>query len=66
MIGFRYASPDAALLQKLHALLLRSPGSGRIMLRLEEPGTFQADDFAVVAIYPDGTWEEVRYHVPRR
>ncbi len=33
---------------------------------MRNSGSFQADDFAVVAIYPDGTWEEVRYHVPRR
>ncbi|HZL26124.1 MAG TPA: DNA polymerase III subunit alpha, partial [Acidobacteriaceae bacterium] len=36
-------SPDAALLEKLHAVFLAAPGSGRLMLRLEEPETFQVD-----------------------
>jgi DNA polymerase-3 subunit alpha len=36
-------SPDAALLEKLHAVFLSAPGSGRLMLRLEEPETFQVD-----------------------
>ena len=35
--------PDAALLEKLHAILVGAPGAGKVMLRLEEPGTFQVD-----------------------
>ncbi len=46
-------SPDAKLLDKLHALFLASPGAGRIMLNLEEPGAFCAvlepQGFAVAA-----------------
>jgi len=36
-------SPDAALLEKLYAVFLSAPGTGRLMLRLEEPETFQVD-----------------------
>lgn len=35
-------SPDAALLEKLHALLLSTPGSGKVLLDLEEPESFCA------------------------
>ena len=34
--------PDAALLEKLHAVLLAAPGKGRLLLDLEEPGEFCA------------------------
>ena len=34
--------PDAALLEKLHAILLAAPGKGRLLLDLEEPGEFCA------------------------
>jgi DNA polymerase-3 subunit alpha len=36
-------SPDAELLQKLDALFRSSPGTGKLMLRLEEPDQFAAD-----------------------
>jgi len=36
-------SSDAELLNKLKTLFLNAPGSGRVMLRLEEPETFQVD-----------------------
>jgi DNA polymerase III subunit alpha len=36
-------SSDADLLVKLHAVFLAAPGTGRLMLRLEEPETFQVD-----------------------
>jgi DNA polymerase-3 subunit alpha len=36
-------SPDAALLEKLRAVFLAAPGTGRLMLRMEEPETFQVD-----------------------
>jgi len=35
-------SPDTALLEKLHAVFLSKPGSGKLMLNLEEPGEFCA------------------------
>jgi DNA polymerase III subunit alpha len=35
-------SPDARLLEKLHALFLSAPGTGKLMLNLEEPGAFCA------------------------
>ena len=35
-------SPDVALLQKLHAVFLSAPGTGKLMLNLEEPGEFCA------------------------
>ena len=35
-------SPDTELLEKLHALLLGSPGKGKLLLDLEEPGEFCA------------------------
>src|SRR6266702_221308 len=34
--------PDAALLEKLHAVLVAAPGKGRLLLDLEEPGEFCA------------------------
>jgi len=34
--------PDAALLEKLHAVLLAAPGTGKLLLDLEEPGEFCA------------------------
>jgi DNA polymerase III subunit alpha len=34
--------PDAALLEKLHAILLTAPGKGKLLLDLEEPGEFCA------------------------
>jgi DNA polymerase-3 subunit alpha len=34
--------PDAALLEKLHAVFLAAPGKGRLLLDLEEPGEFCA------------------------
>ncbi len=34
--------PDAALLSKLQALLVAAPGSGKVLLDLEEPGEFCA------------------------
>jgi len=36
-------SPDTMLLEKLRAVFLSAPGNGRLMLRLEEPETFQVD-----------------------
>jgi len=36
-------SPDEALLSKLDAVLRAAPGTGKVMLRLEEPEVFQAD-----------------------
>jgi DNA polymerase-3 subunit alpha len=36
-------SPDAALLDELEALFRSAPGTGKVMLRLEEPDTFAAD-----------------------
>ena len=36
-------SPDAALLTKLDALFRSAPGSGKLMLRLEEPDQFAVD-----------------------
>jgi DNA polymerase-3 subunit alpha len=36
-------SPDAALLMKLQAIFLNAPGTGKLMLRMEEPGEFAAD-----------------------
>jgi DNA polymerase-3 subunit alpha len=35
-------NPDAALLEKLHAVFLAAPGKGRLLLDLEEPGEFLA------------------------
>jgi len=35
-------SPDVALLEKLHAILVAAPGSGKLLLDLEEPGEFCA------------------------
>ena len=35
-------NPDTALLEKLHAILIGAPGKGRLLLDLEEPGTFCA------------------------
>jgi DNA polymerase-3 subunit alpha len=35
-------SPDGALLEKLHAILLGAPGKGKLLLDLEEPGEFCA------------------------
>jgi DNA polymerase-3 subunit alpha len=35
-------NPDAALLEKLHALLVAAPGKGKLLLDLEEPGEFCA------------------------
>ena len=35
-------SPDAALLEKLHAILTAAPGKGKLLLDLEEPGEFCA------------------------
>ena len=35
-------SPDVALLEKLHAILLGAPGKGKLLLDLEEPGEFCA------------------------
>jgi DNA polymerase-3 subunit alpha len=35
-------SPDSALLEKLHAILLAAPGKGKLLLDLEEPGEFCA------------------------
>jgi DNA polymerase-3 subunit alpha len=35
-------NPDAALLEKLHAVLLAAPGKGKLLLDLEEPGEFCA------------------------
>ena len=35
-------SPDAALLEKLLAILMAAPGSGKLLLDLEEPGEFCA------------------------
>ena len=34
--------PDAALLEKLHAVFLAAPGKGKLLLDLEEPGEFCA------------------------
>ena len=34
--------PDAALLEKLHAVFLAAPGKGKVLLDLEEPGEFCA------------------------
>jgi DNA polymerase-3 subunit alpha len=36
-------SPDAALLDELEAIFRSAPGSGKVMLRLEEPEVFAAD-----------------------
>ena len=36
-------SPDESLLAKLHAIFRAAPGSGKLMLRLEEPGEFAAE-----------------------
>ncbi|QMV17471.1 DNA polymerase III subunit alpha [Granulicella sp. 5B5] len=36
-------SPDTELLPKLRAIFQSSPGTGKLMLRLEEPDQFQAD-----------------------
>jgi DNA polymerase-3 subunit alpha len=36
-------SPDAEILTKLYALCITHPGDGKVMLRLEEPGSFAAD-----------------------
>jgi DNA polymerase-3 subunit alpha len=36
-------SPDEALLTKLEAVLRAAPGTGKVMLRLEEPDVFAAD-----------------------
>jgi DNA polymerase-3 subunit alpha len=35
-------NPDAALLEKLHAILVGAPGKGKLLLDLEEPGEFCA------------------------
>jgi DNA polymerase III subunit alpha len=35
-------NPDAALLEKLHAILIGAPGKGKLLLDLEEPGEFCA------------------------
>jgi DNA polymerase-3 subunit alpha len=35
-------NPDAALLEKLHAIFLGAPGKGKVLLDLEEPGEFCA------------------------
>ena len=35
-------NPDAALLEKLHAILTAAPGRGKLLLDLEEPGEFCA------------------------
>jgi DNA polymerase-3 subunit alpha len=35
-------NPDAALLEKIHAVLLNAPGKGKVLLDLEEPGEFCA------------------------
>ncbi len=35
-------NPDAALLEKLHAVFLGAPGRGKVLLDLEEPGEFCA------------------------
>jgi DNA polymerase-3 subunit alpha len=35
-------NPDAALLEKLHAVFLAAPGKGKLLLDLEEPGEFCA------------------------
>jgi len=35
-------SPDTALLEKLHSILLGAPGKGKLLLDLEEPGEFCA------------------------
>jgi DNA polymerase-3 subunit alpha len=35
-------NPDAALLEKLHAIFLGAPGTGKLLLDLEEPGEFCA------------------------
>jgi DNA polymerase-3 subunit alpha len=35
-------NPDAALLEKLHAILVAAPGKGKLLLDLEEPGEFCA------------------------
>ena len=39
---FRCSHPDAALLEKLHAVFLAAPGKGKLLLDLEEPGEFCA------------------------
>ena len=33
---------------------------------MRDAGTARSDNFSVVATYPDSTWEEVHYDVPRR
>jgi DNA polymerase III subunit alpha len=35
-------NPDAALLEKIHAVFLGAPGKGKVLLDLEEPGEFCA------------------------
>ena len=35
-------NPDAALLEKLHEILIAAPGKGKLLLDLEEPGEFCA------------------------
>ena len=35
-------NPDEALLEKLHSILLSAPGTGKLLLDLEEPGEFCA------------------------
>jgi DNA polymerase-3 subunit alpha len=35
-------NPDTALLEKLHAILVSTPGKGKLLLDLEEPGEFCA------------------------
>ena len=35
-------NPDAALLEKIHAVLVNAPGKGKVLLDLEEPGEFCA------------------------
>jgi DNA polymerase-3 subunit alpha len=35
-------NPDAALLEKLHTILIGAPGKGKLLLDLEEPGEFCA------------------------
>ena len=37
-----HAEPDAALLEKLHAVFAGAPGKGKLLLDLEEPGEFCA------------------------
>ncbi|HXC94601.1 MAG TPA: DNA polymerase III subunit alpha [Edaphobacter sp.] len=35
-------NPDAALLEKIHSVLVNAPGKGKVLLDLEEPGEFCA------------------------